>query len=197
MGDTYSDILAPYGYTFNKESFSITKDKFSLPSIIDDKLVIEDHSVYYAITSEGEEIRAIKYNGEWFSIEPVKWIKIGDNLVCEDVLFESPVHIENDYLKNDNISFLDATFLKWYIDNVFTQDLLKYTDLSIMKEQIPLAIDENIDTKLKEIERLKQMQANLIIQQQSEEHIIDTAHRNITRLFEEDSKGQEVRTLHK
>ena len=85
----------------------------------------------------------------------------------------------------------------WYIDNIFTNDLFKYTDLSCMKEQIPLAIDEDIETKVKEIERLKQIKANIILQQQNEEHIINTAHRNITRLFEEDNKDQVVKTLHK
>ena len=117
-------------------------------------------------------------------------------MVCEDGLFESPIHMKNEYVKNDNIESLDETFLKWYIDNIFTRDLFKYTDLSSIKKQISLAIDEDIDTKLKEIERLKQLKANLILQQQSE-HIIDTAHRNITRLFEEDTKEQVFKALHK
>ena len=78
-------------------------------------------------------------------------------------------------------------------------DLLKNDgiDYDLIEKQVLFRIDEDIDTKLKEIERLKQMKANLILQQQSEEHIIDTAHRNITGLFEEDSKEQEVRRLHK
>lgn len=197
LGNKYSDILAPYGYTFNKDSFSITEDKFLLPSIIDDRLVIEDYSVYHAITSKGEEIRTIKYNNEWFSIEPIKWIKIGDNLVCEDVLFESPVHMKNDYVQNDNIKSLDDTFIMWYINNIFTRDLFKYTDLSFMKEQISLGINKEIDSKLKEIERLKRIKANLILQQQSEEHIIDTAQRNISNLFEEENNDETVRTVHK
>ena len=67
----------------------------------------------------------------------------------------------------------------------------------MLKKQMIFSIDEDIDTKLKEIEKLKQMKANLIIQQQSEEHIIDTAHKNITSLFEENTKEQVVRTLHK
>ncbi len=57
-----------------------------------------------------------------------------------------------------------------------------------------LSIDEEIDTKLKEIEKLKQMKDNLILQQQSEEHIIDTAHR---KLFEKDHKEQVITKLHK
>lgn len=81
------------------------------------------------------------------------------------------------------------TFVKWYIDNIFTKDLFKYTDISFMKEQISLAIDEDIDIKLKEIERLKQMKANLILQQQ----IKGTSQRNI----EENSKEQAVKTAHK
>lgn len=94
---------------------------------------------------------------------------------------------------------MDDTFLKWYIDNVFINDLFKYTytDLTFMRENLPVGIDEDIEAKLKEIERLKQIKANLIIQQQDEEHIIDTAHRNITRLFEVDTKEQVVKTLHK
>ena len=62
-----------------------------------------------------------------------------------------------------------------------------------MKEQLSLAIDEDIDIKLKEIERLKQMKANLILQQQ----IKGTAQRNILNFFEENSKEQTVKTLHK
>ena len=62
-----------------------------------------------------------------------------------------------------------------------------------MKEQISLAIDEDIDIKLKEIERLKQMKANLILQQQ----IKGTAQRNILNFFEENSKEQTVKTVHK
>lgn len=179
FGNTYHDILVPYSHAFNMNSFSITEDKFSLPSIIEDELVIEHHSVYHATTSNGKEIRAIKYSDEWFSVEPVKWIKIGDNLVCEDVLFESPVHMKNDYIQNDDIKSFDDTFLKWYIDNIFTNDLFKYTDLSCMKEQIPLAIDEDIETKVEEIERLKQIKANIILQQQNEQNnqqrIVDIA----------------------
>ncbi len=192
--DVYPNIYIP-SKNFTENSFIKTEEKITLPSILDDKLIIEDYNVYCAIDNN-EEIRAIKYNDEWFCIEPVQWIKIGDNLVCEDVLFESPIHMKNEYVKNDNIESLDETFLKWYIDNIFTRDLFKYTDLSSIKKQISLAIDEDIDTKLKEIERLKQLKANLILQQQSE-HIIDTAHRNITRLFEEDTKEQVFKALHK
>lgn len=59
------------------------------------------------------------------------------------------------------------------------------------------SIGEDIDTKLNEIERLKQIKSNLILQKQREEHFIDTAHRNIAKLFEEDSKEQKVGTLHR
>ena len=97
--------------------------------------------------------------------------------------------MKNDYIQNDDIQSLDDTFVKWYIDNIFTKDLFKYMDISFMKEQIPLAIDEDIDIKLKEIERLKQMKANLILQEQ----IKGTEQRNI----EENSKEQAVKTVHK
>lgn len=95
--------------------------------------------------------------------------------------------------KNDDIQSLNDTFVKWYIDNIFTKDLFKYTDISFMKEQISLAIDEDIDIKLKEIERLKQIKANLILQQQ----IKGTVQRNILNFFEENSKEQTVKTVHK
>ena len=101
--------------------------------------------------------------------------------------------MKNDYIQNGDIQSLNDTFVKWYIDNIFTKDLFKYTDMSFMKEQISLAIDEDIDIKLKEIERLKQMKANLILQQQ----IKGTAQRNILNFFEENSKEQTVKTLHK
>ena len=138
-------------------------------------------------------IKAIKYNDKWFRIEPVVWELIGENLVCTKILFESPVHMKNDYIQNGDIQSLNDTFVKWYIDNIFTKDLFKYTDMSFMKEQISLAIDEDIDIKLKEIERLKQMKANLILQQQ----IKGTAQRNILNFFEENSKEQTVKTVHK
>lgn len=101
--------------------------------------------------------------------------------------------MKNDYIQNDDIQSLNDTFVKWYIDNIFTKDLFKYTDISFMKEQISLAIDEDIDIKLKEIERLKQMKANLFLQQQ----IKGTAQRNILNFFEENSKEQTVKTVHK
>ena len=173
-----------------KESdFIITDDTFSFPIIIDDKLELENYNVYKATTEKGIEIKAIKYNDKWFRIEPVVWELIGENLVCTKILFESPVHMKNDYVQNGDIQSLNDTFVKWYIDNIFTKDLFKYTDMSFMKEQISLAIDEDIDIKLKEIERLKQMKANLILQQQ----IKGTAQRNI----EENSKEQAVKTVHK
>lgn len=191
------------GSTFAEESFEKTEDKISLPSVEgklkDGKLIIKDYSIYKTVTSKGEEIRAIKYHNNWFKVDPVNWLKIGDYLFCECVLFQSPINCKNDYVTNDNNLSFDNTFLKWYIDNIFTRDLLKNNgiDYDLIEKQVLFRIDEDIDTKLKEIERLKQMKANLILQQQSEEHIIDAAHRNITRLFEEDSKEQEVRTLHK
>ena len=177
-----------------KESdFIITDDTFSFPIIIDDKLELENYNVYKATTEKGIEIKAIKYNDKWFRIEPVVWELIGENLVCTKILFESPVHMKNDYIQNDDIQSLNDTFVKWYIDNIFTKDLFKYTDISFMKDQISLAIDEDIDIKLKEIERLKQMKANLILQQQ----IKGTAQRNILNFFEENSKEQTVKTVHK
>ena len=191
------------GSTFTEESFKKTEDKISLPSaegeLKDGRLIIKDYSIYKAVTLKGEEIRAIKYHNNWFKVEPVNWVKIDDYLFCECVLFQSPIHCKNDYVTNDNNLSFDNTFLKWYIDNIFTRDLLKNDgiDYDLIEKQVLFRIDEDIDTKLKEIERLKQMKANLILQQQSEEHIIDTAHRNITGLFEEDSKEQEVRRLHK
>ena len=177
-----------------KESdFIITDDTFSFPIIIDDKLELENYNVYKATTEKGIEIKAIKYNDKWFRIEPVVWELIGENLVCTKILFESPVHMKNDYIQNDDIQSLDDTFVRWYIDNIFTKDLFKYTDISFMKEQISLAIDEDIGIKSKEIERLKQMKANLILQQQ----IKGTAQRNILNFFEENSKEQTVKTVHK
>ena len=186
------------GSTFNEESFQKTEDKISLPSIVieEDKLIIEDYSIFKTITSNGEEIRAIKYHNNWFKVAPVNWVKIDDCLVCTCALFESPIHMKNDYVQNDDIQSFDDTFLKWYIDNVFTRDLFKNVDYNLIKNQMIFSIGEDIDTKLREIERLKQIKANLILQQ-SEEHIIDIANRNITKLFEEDSKEQKVRPLHK
>lgn len=192
----YYDTLAP-----SESEFTITEEKFSFPTIIDDKLILETYSVYRApiqevreirgIATYGEkinkagEIKAIKYNNEWFRIEPVIWKKIGDNLVCTNILFESPVHMKNDYVENDDIQSLDDTFLKWYINNVFITDLFKYTNYTFMKQQMIIGMDDHINSKMQEIERLKQIKANLILQQHNEEHIIDTAHRNITNLFKE------------
>ena len=84
-------------------------------------------------------------------------------------------------------------------DNVFINDLFKYTytDLTFMRENLPIGIDEDIETKLKEIERLKQIKANLILQQQGEEHIIDIAHNNIMDILENEESDAKVRTLHK
>lgn len=166
----------------------VLEEKFSFPVIEDNKVVVKNFDVYKIKNKEEYEVKVIFYP-ECYKIEPVEWIKFGNDLVCTKVLFNSPVHMKNDYVKNDDIQSFDDTFLKWYIDNIFTRDLFKYTDLSFMKEQIPLAIDEDIDIKLKEIERLKQMKANLILQQQ----IKGTAQRNI----EENSKEQAVKTVHK
>lgn len=181
----------------SKSEFNMTDENFSFPIIIDDKLELENYSVYKATTEKGIDIKAIKYNDEWLRIEPVVWEKIGDNLVCTNILFESPVHMKNDYVKNDDIQSLDDTFLKWYIDNVFIYDLFKNMDLSFMKWQIMLGIDGDIDSKLKEIERLKQIKANLILQQQEQRHFIDIAHKNITGPFEEDNKDETVRIFHR
>lgn len=182
-----------------KSNFRITDEKFSFPTIIDDKLVLETYDVYQAKTKEGTEIKAIIYNDEYFRIEPVIWSKIGDDLVCTNILFETPVQMKNDYTNNDNIQSLDDTFLKWYIDNVFINDLFKYTytDLTFMRENLPVGIDEDIETKLKEIERLKQIKANLILQQQGEEHIIDIARNNIMDILENQESDAKVRLLHK
>lgn len=172
------------------------KEKFSLPmkEYNKEQVKVKSFDVYKIRDNEDK----IVWNGQAvFKIEPVEWIKYGDNLICSKVLFYSPIHMKNDYVQCDDIKSFDDTFLKWYIDNTFISDLFKYTDLSYIKEQIPIAIDEDINTKLKEIEKLKQMKANLILQQQSEEHLVDTAHRNISKLFEEDSKEQVVKTLHK
>lgn len=182
-----------------KTEFHETSEFLRFPAIENDELVLECYRGYQAKTPEGTEIKAVKYYGKFFRIEPVVWKKIGDDLVCTNILFESPVHMKynSNFVRKGFVQSLDDTFLKWYIDNIFAEDLFKYTDLSNMKEQMPLVIDEEIDTKLKEIEKLKQMKANLILQQQSEEHIIDTAHKNITSLFEENTKEQVVKTLHK
>lgn len=172
-----------------KESdFIITNDTFSFPIIIDDKLELENYNVYKATTEKEIEIKAIKYNDKWFRIEPVVWELIGENLVCTKILFESPVHMKNDYIQNDDIQSLDDTFIKWYIDNIFTKDLFKYTDISFMKEQISLAIDEDIDIKLKEIERLKEIRSDLITQLENKEKNNISAQENNINAPEEDLK---------
>lgn len=172
-----------------KESdFIITDDTFSFPIIIDDKLELENYNVYKATTEKGIEIKVIKYNDKWFRIEPVVWELIGENLVCTKILFESPVHMKNDYIQNDDIQSLDDTFVKWYIDNIFTKDLFKYTDISFMKEQISLAIDEDIEIKLKEIERLKEIRSNLTIRLENKEKNNISAQENNINAPEEDLK---------
>ena len=87
--------------------------------------------------------------------------------------------MKNDYIQNDDIQSLDDTFVKWYIDNIFTKDLFKYTDISFMKEQISLAIDEDIEIKLKEIERLKEIRSNLTIRENKEKNNISAQENNI------------------
>ena len=171
-------------------------EKFSFPVIEDNKVVVKNFDVYKIKNKEEYEVKVI-FCPKCYKIEPVEWIKFGNDLVCTKVLFNSPVHMKNDYVKNDDIHSFDDTFLKWYIDNIFTRDLFKYTDLSFMKEQIPLVIDEDIDTKLKEIERLKQIKENLIFRQQSEEHILDTAQRSISSIFAEDNKDEIIGGLHR
>ena len=66
-----------------------------------------------------------------------------------------------------------------------------------MRENLPVGIDEDIEAKLKEIERLKQIKANLILQQQGEEHIIDIARNNIMDILENQVSDAKVRSLHK
>ncbi len=184
---------------FRKSKYieAVSEEYFSVPKIVRGKVTIKNYDVYRIMDIDGNETKAIIY--DWLvEIEPVEWIKYGEYLVCTKILFNCPVHMKNDYVKNKDVQSFDDTFLKWYIDNVFFRDLFKYTDLTFMKEQMPLAIDEDIDTKLKEIEKLKQIKANLILQQQSEEHIIDTAaQRNISNLFENENKDETVRTVHK
>lgn len=193
--DYYNDIIY-LTKDFNESMFKITKDKISLPSIIDDKVIIKEYNIYQAKTLLGD-IKEIKYYGEWFAIEPIKWLKIGDNLVCEDILFTSPVHMKNDYIKNDDIHSLDDTFLKWYIDNIFTQDLFKYTNLSFSKGQISNKIDEEINLKLREIEKLKQLKSKLIVQQSKENINNNNIHKNIERPIDEEDKLPKGRVLHK
>lgn len=200
----YPQVYFPHYYAeiynfFNSnesEFLKPLKEKFSLPMKEYNKkqVKVKSFDVYKIRNNEDKVV----WNGQaCYKIEPVEWIKYGDNLICSKVLFYSPIHMKNDYVQCDDIKSFDDTFLKWYIDNIFTSDLFKYTDLSYIKEQIPIVIDEDIDTKLKEIERLKKIKANLILQKPNEEHIIDTAHRNIYKLFEGDSKEQVVKTLHK
>lgn len=152
------------GLAPTKEEFNITEEKFSLPTIIGDKLKLETYNVYRATTQRGIEVKAIKYNDKWFRIDPVKWTKIGDDLVCMNILFESPVHIKNNYTKNSKIQSFDDTFLKWYIDNIFTQDLFKYNDCTFMKEQMIVGVNDDINLKMQEIERLKQIRKTLLEQ---------------------------------
>ena len=89
--------------------------------------------------------------------------------------------MKNDYINNDNIRSLDDTFLKQYIDNVFIYDLFKYTytDLAFIREKLPVGIDEDIKLKLKEIEKLKQIKENLVLQQQMEKNSFKIVHNNI------------------
>ncbi len=96
-----------------KESeLHITDEKFLFPTIIDDKLELETYNVYQAETLEGTKINVIKYNDKWFRLEPVVWKKIGNDLVCTNILFESPIHMKNDYVKSNDIQSFEDTFLK-------------------------------------------------------------------------------------
>lgn len=185
-----------------EEEFSITEKKYSLPTITENKLVTESYDVYKAMSSKGKEIRAIKYNDTWFKIQPVKWIKVENDLVCTSILFESPIHIEKNYNTScsedgDFVLSFDNTFLKWYIDNIFTEDLFKYTDRTFMKEQTLLGLNEDINSKMKEIDRLKKIRENLLLQQQEQKYLIDIARGNITSLFEDESHNLEAPTKHK
>ena len=171
-----------------KSEFYIMDEKFSFPTIKDDKLVLEAYNVYQAKTKEGTEIKAIIYNDEYFRIEPVIWKKIGDDLVCTNILFETPVQMKNDYINNDNIRSLDDTFFKWYIDNVFIYDLFKYTytDLAFIRENLSVGIDEEIKLKLKEVEKLKRIKEKLILKQQGEKRSFDIVHNNIMGTLEDE-----------
>lgn len=185
-----------------EEEFSITEEEYSFPTITENKLVTESYAVYKAMSSKGKEIKAIKYNDTWFKIEPVEWIKVEDDLVCASILFETPIHIGKNYNtscleESDFASSFDNTFLKWYIDNIFTEDLFKYTDCTFMKEQTLLGLNEDINSKMQEIDRLKKIRENLILQQQEQEHLIDTVHRNITSIFEDEVQSLEVPTKHR
>ena len=143
------------------------------------------------------------FDGSGFDkIEPVEWIKVEDDLVCASILFETPIHIGKNYNtscleESDFASSFDNTFLKWYIDNIFTEDLFKYTDYTFMKEQTLLGLNEDINSKMQEIDRLKKIRENLILQQQEQEHLIDTVHRNITSIFEDEVQSLEVPTKHR
>ena len=66
-----------------------------------------------------------------------------------------------------------------------------------MKEQTLLGLNEDINSKMQEIDRLKKIRENLILQQQEQEHLIDTVHRNITSIFEDEVQSLEVPTKHR
>lgn len=157
--------LDQYDNDNERDLLKKTKEKFSIPFILNDKLIVKDYDVYLVKNSNK---KVIKYDDcfygddRFYEIEPVTWRKYGDYLVCTHVLFESPVHIKNDYTNNIEVKSFDDTFLKWYIDNVFTKDLFKYTDCTFMEEQMMKGLDEDIDSKLKEIERLKEIKSDLI-----------------------------------
>lgn len=200
LGKLSHDIfesLNPQNISESKYVEPVLGEFFSTPETVDNKVTIKHNNIYKITDIDGNETKVIPYYDGLAKIETVEWIKSGEYLVCTKILFNCPVHTKNDYIQNDDIKSFDDTFLKWYIDNIFFKDLFKYTDLTFMKKQMTLAIDEDIDTKLKEIEKLKQLKANLILQQQSEEHLIDTAQRNITSLFRDDGKEQIVRIQHK
>ena len=192
LGFFYENQLTP------EKVFNITEEKYSFPTIKNELMTIDTYDVY-----EFNSIKVIKYGDNWYKIEPVKWKKDGDVLICENILFESPIHIDKKYYNmpyvdvSDSVISFDNTFLKWYIDNIFTENLFKYTDCTFMKEQMLLGLNEDINSKMKEIDRLKKIRENLILQQQEQEHLIDTAHRNITSLFEDEKKNLETPTKHR
>lgn len=169
-----------------KDLLKRTEEKFSLPATLNDKLIVKDYNVYNVNNSKS---KVIKYrNDSFYKIEPVKWKKYGDYLVCQFSLFASPVHIKNDYTNNTEVKSFDDTFLKWYIDNVFTKDLFKYTDCTFMEEQMMKGLDEDIDSKLKEIERLKEIKTDLITRLDNKEKTNISVQENKINEADEDLK---------
>ena len=176
-----------------RSEFNITNEKFLLPTIIEDKLELKFYNVYREKKKNGIEIKAIKYNDEWFRINPVIWRKIGEDLVCTNILFETPVHMNNNYVKNNDVQSFNDTFLKWYVDNVFTLDLFKYVDCTFMEEQMLLELNEDINSKINEVDRLKKIRENLIINQNQQELVIDNPHINRKNFLDEEEVNKRHR----